>query len=469
MAPQNAQVDDFLAEAFACFEQGLCYDDIDDTQNAAGIYERGLNLVKEAEKQKDFKKSEMYKGVMETRKKVESRLKVIKKQKPKDKKGTSESQKEVLDKEKQEKTELREQLESCAAGDAELIFFIPDGVQLFTIEGDETTAPTYPSPLELFRFNPQTQRTANVQADAFIKVGPWTYPLIPGQTPMLKNEFGAYVVPNPTPEHPNMFVGILLPPDLEKQLEADFLNMVKQYSELRTTEVSRSLSQEERKRLSEKIADFIIKGSEKIAGGVNFTAEKTSQMVTDQSSRYRSTLTANEQPMAVNPVVRTGVHYIHRGSKVVAKCTRYLLDKIGDMGVAVGRQLASGAERTFGGGKSGGIVSGTINVIGGGIVGVSTVWIALEDASKTLCRNIANETVDTVKYKYGEDASVTAHKALYATGHSTLAAFQLWDLGPRSIAGRAARKAGVQFVQDLHKRSSSKSQGNEEIVLKKTT
>ncbi|VDK55430.1 unnamed protein product [Gongylonema pulchrum] len=48
-----------------------------------------------------------------------------------------------------------------------------------------------------------------------------------------------------------------------------------------------------------------------------------------------------------------------------------------------------------------------------------------------------------------------AHEALYATGHTSLAALQLWDLGPRSVAGRAARKAGVQFVTDLHKKRSS--------------
>ncbi|VDK27694.1 unnamed protein product [Anisakis simplex] len=71
------------------------------------------------------------------------------------------------------------------------------------------------------------------------------------------------------------------------------------------------------------------------------------------------------------------------------------------MGIAVGRQLASSAEKRFGDGKNGGLVSGTIDVIGGGIVSASTVWMALEDASKTLCRNIANEAVDTVKINYG--------------------------------------------------------------------
>ncbi|KAK6106432.1 Senescence-associated family protein [Brugia pahangi] len=62
-----------------------------------------------------------------------------------------------------------------------------------------------------------------------------------------------------------------------------------------------------------------------------------------------------------------------------------------------------------------------------------------------MAKNIADETVDTVKHKWGNQASIIAHEALYATGHTSLAALQLWDLGPRSIAGRAARKAGTQF------------------------
>lgn len=89
-------------------------------------------------------------------------------------------------------------------------------------------------------------------------------------------------------------------------------------------------------------------------------------------------------------------------------------------------------------------------ILGGGITGVATVWMSLEDGSRHLCRSIANQTVQNVKLKYGDDASDTTHHALFAAGHGTLAAAQLWDLGPRSVAGRMARKAGIQMVSDLH-------------------
>lgn len=69
------------------------------------------------------------------------------------------------------------------------------------------------------------------------------------------------------------------------------------------------------------------------------------------------------------------------------------------MGIVIGKKLASGAEKTLGDSKGGRLVSGTITILAGGIAGVGTVWLALEDASKTLCKNIANETVETVRQK----------------------------------------------------------------------
>lgn len=57
-----------------------------------------------------------------------------------------------------------------------------------------------------------------------------------------------------------MFVGIILPSDLDKQMEEDFYNFLKQFTEVRTQETTRSLSYEEKRRLSEKIAELLIKG-----------------------------------------------------------------------------------------------------------------------------------------------------------------------------------------------------------------
>uniref|UniRef100_A0A915BUD4 MIT domain-containing protein n=2 Tax=Parascaris TaxID=6254 RepID=A0A915BUD4_PARUN len=111
-------IDDLFAEAFACFEQGLCYDEIDDSDNAIAIYERGLKLVKEAENAKNVKKSELYKNIIKIRKKVEMRIKELKLERSKitTKKATTSQDEKSIDNQKDNivKVELRQQLESMS-------------------------------------------------------------------------------------------------------------------------------------------------------------------------------------------------------------------------------------------------------------------------------------------------------------------------------------------------------------------
>uniref|UniRef100_A0A1I7WUE6 TPR_REGION domain-containing protein n=1 Tax=Heterorhabditis bacteriophora TaxID=37862 RepID=A0A1I7WUE6_HETBA len=72
--PDTADADALLSEAYACLEQGLCYDEINDWEQTLGMYERGLHLIKEAQKTKNAKKSELYKHLMDAKESVERRL-----------------------------------------------------------------------------------------------------------------------------------------------------------------------------------------------------------------------------------------------------------------------------------------------------------------------------------------------------------------------------------------------------------
>ncbi|WKX89789.1 hypothetical protein Q1695_008997 [Nippostrongylus brasiliensis] len=450
----TAEADALFSEAYACLDQGLCYEEFDDRANAAAMYERALNLIREAEKAKNAKKSELYKHLMEAKPSAVNRLKVLEKEIAEGKLQVANVSEEKTEK---EKTEIRECLEGVGDAEADVIFSIPDGVQLFTIDGEQTTAPTYPTSLQILRFTSadSISKLPGEPADkpsALIQVGPWVYPLVSKQTPVLRNDFGAYVVSNPIPDNPDLAVAIILPADLEPQVEEEFRELLGQLAVVRDQNLKDELSKEDSKLISAKIANLLIAGGERIAWGVETAAVKVSSYLEEKGEKYRSTLEPHEKPMTINPALKGSLVYMHKGSKVVAKCTRYLLDKVGDMGVAIGRSLASGAQKTFGKGHTGGLVSGTISVVGGGIVGVSTVWMALEDNSRSLCRNIAHQTVQNVKIKYGDEASEATHHALFAAGHGSLAAAQLWDLGPRSVAGRVARRAGVQIVRDLHEK-----------------
>ncbi|CAP31607.1 Protein CBG12661 [Caenorhabditis briggsae] len=466
--PDTAQVDAVFSEAYASIEQGLCYDEVSDWENTLAMYEKGINLIKEGEKMKNAKKSEMWKMLQEAKPSVEKRIQVLKKEGPRA--PSSEKIKKAEESVENEKEAIRTQLDSFGSQEADLIYFLPEGVQLFTIDAEKTTAPTAPTSLQILRFPKPIDNGPSSDTLAFIQVGPWVYPLMGPKTPVLRNEIGAYVLANPTPENPNMNVAILLSSDIEPRLVEELNMVLREFTDFKEqTEATVELSKDEKKKLSTQVANFLIKGGQKIAWGVETTTVKIISRVEDNGEQYRTTLVATDKPMQVSPVVKGSVVYMHTGTKTVAKCTRYLLDKIGEMGVSVGRSLADSAQRRFGDGKTGGLVSGTIEVLGGGIAGVSTVWMSLEDGSRHLCRSIANQTVQNVKLKYGDDASDTTHHALFAAGHGTLAAAQLWDLGPRSVAGRMARKAGIQMVSDLHhsRHGSQASQGAPALEAKK--
>ncbi|CAD5206786.1 unnamed protein product [Bursaphelenchus okinawaensis] len=418
-----------LNEALAYSQQGLLFLDEGDKEgalNMLSLAEKILELVDE--KGKKLKKYSSTENVVNSLK---------------DKLGSEACLKNSVS------CDFRETL------DAELLFWLPDGVQLVTVQGAETAAaPSPPTSLAIFKVEaPEKQSKLypdlhECAPQAIIQVGPWAYPLIEGQSIIMKNELGVYVVPNPTDELPDLCVGIILPRDIDLNLETDFVKVLRLYATVRESDVVSEMTKEKRERTSEKIADFLHKSGEKFAVRVKKASTSAGTIITGQGERIRAGMTPTDRPVNMNPVIKHGVLVGYKGSKAFAKLTRAILDKVGAVGVNVGKRLASG----LGGGNKKGsnrIVSGSANIIGGGITGASVAWIALEDASKQLFKNFSDETVHIVKVKYGDDASTTSHQALHAVGHTTLSTLQLWDLGPRSIAGRMVRHAGIQAVKDL--------------------
>ncbi|KAL7071838.1 hypothetical protein ACQ4LE_008836 [Meloidogyne hapla] len=444
MSSNSDTVDCLFSEAYALIEQGLCYDEVNDQQNALKMYQKGLELSQQAielesgqgvEKKENLSKTSQ--GLLRIKELVENRIDEIKNTKV----GNSITKEKV--------SEIRGNLNTTFEPNAQLYYWLPDGVQLVIIEGDKTNAPTPPSSLAIFVELKQVESSSkNIPLPpAFIQVGTWVYPLRgPQLTTVMKNELGIYVLPNPTREHPQMFVGIILPRDISPQLEKEFVYALNQFSTIKESQLISKMSKEQKQRTSERIAKLLIDVGDKLAVGAATAATKTGKYVADKGEEYRANLEPTEQPTNIHPLIQNGVVILHKGSKVVARVTRFVLDKIGDVGIAIGQKVADGLSGERTGGRA---FKSTATVVGGGITAFSTIWISLEEASKTLIRSITDETVQTVNLRYGPEASQTTHHALHAIGHTTLAGFQIYEFGPRSIAGRMARKAGLQIVQGV--------------------
>jgi hypothetical protein len=437
----TVDVDCIFSDAYAFFDQGLIFDEQHHIDDARSMYIKGLKLVEEGEKMKKAKKSALYKEIMDMKKRIQDRLEDM------NKKNTK------LDVKKAEelRTSLMELEDKNTSSDADLIYWLPEDVHLVTINESETSISEPPSSLAILKLiepagKSSKEMEAKVIPQALIQVGPWAYPLMGAQTMILKNEMGVYVFPNPSEQNPNMCIGIMLPRNIDPQLEKDFVSVLRQFATVETSGIVSQMKPEERQRTSEKISHFLITSGQVLATHVESVASKTAGYVNEYGNNYRSSISERTEPAVnINPALRHGVYYLYRGSKGVAKVTKHLLDKIGDIGVNVGRNVANSVTPK-GGGAGSRLISGTTNVVGGGLTGVSTVWISLETASKKLFNSFADETVTIVKLRYGDEAASTTYHGLHAIGHTTLAGYQLYDLGPRSIAGRMARKAGIQII-----------------------
>ncbi|KAH7715622.1 Protein F57B10.9 [Aphelenchoides avenae] len=137
-------VDCAFADAYAFIEQGLCHDEAGQHEDAKKMYEKAMEIVNETKKLPKADKSELYKGVVNVQSRVEDRLKELKKDK------TSKNEKAVA--------KIREEMESVNDNDAELLYWLPEGVQLVVIEEGTTAAPTTPSSLAIFRLTHDTKK-----------------------------------------------------------------------------------------------------------------------------------------------------------------------------------------------------------------------------------------------------------------------------------------------------------------------
>ena len=90
----------------------------------------------------------------------------------------------------------------------------------------------------------------------------------------MKNELGVYVVPNPTHEHSgnstsatahstiklhvlDLYVGIILPQDIDPKLKEDFEQVLEQYATVKKSTAVAEMSSEQRQRTSERIGAFL--------------------------------------------------------------------------------------------------------------------------------------------------------------------------------------------------------------------
>jgi len=86
----------------------------------------------------------------------------------------------------------------AALTNADLLCRIDAGVQVYYITPEGyVSAPSYPTCLSIYLLTGQPDEAASAGTPfAFLQVGDWVYPLLPGQSPVLQSTWGSYIFPD---------------------------------------------------------------------------------------------------------------------------------------------------------------------------------------------------------------------------------------------------------------------------------
>ena len=341
-----------------------------------------------------------------------------------------------------------------------------------TADGEVTT-PSYPETLHVIKLDPgQLHNRAGVDLPpAFLEVGDWTYPLVRGKSPVMKSSYGGYMFPDlEKGDITGAAVGLLIPETVTDADREIFESMLAELTTAFRTQEEVEKDYQEYREFSSNLASGLVSGAEIVGRGMVKGAVKTSEYLY-YGSEYAKQYMAPEGSRPVDPKVQAGLETAKWVSTGACKVSGWLVSKVGSATAALGRVLAphleQGATRalTHFSSQSNNEASQQIAIAGeiasGTVAAVSTMFLALENSSKILAKNIANNTVMIVSHKYGADMAAATDAALQTAGNSYQTFYNVGALGAKGIAKRAVKdtaKAAIGVDQAEVNRRADRSQ-----------
>ncbi|GFT02187.1 spartin [Nephila pilipes] len=321
------------------------------------------------------------------------------------------------------------------------LFCISSDVQIFFVSYDgSVSAPNSPDSLNIYQFVDK-ENAPDIRPPAWLQIGNWTYPLIPGQSPALESGYGAFLFPNVGIGRDSA-VGVILPPSVTPEQRSQFLEILNKLTALKEEKwtepfvVQGATGKEEegtKSKLSETISRGIVTGAEYLSAGIVKGAHISSDLIHKGASKACQKIRPELSPVSIDPRVKEGLKIAHEASGVALKATSFLVRKLGDL------TLALEAQDT---------IDGVLAVAAGGVQGFSTIYIGLENAARILASSLSSETVNIVGHRYGNEAGEVVGNAVFAIGNLALTTHNVQSLGVKSIAKRTAKDAGKAVLKD---------------------
>ncbi|XP_061595354.1 spartin-like [Cololabis saira] len=383
-------------------------------------------------------------------------------------------------------------------GNGNELLSIPFGVQLFFVEPNgQVSSLSYPGYLRIITLDREHKDSAAGKPSAFLHVCDRLYPLT-SDTPVLLANSGIFMFPDSLAEIPGSYVGIVLSSELPSADREMFQDLLSQLAELRiqgpegTEAEVMNLSSKvplgplhektgltapgaEKDKLplpgwSEKMAQGILSGATRLSESLAKGAEVTGKVIHKGAAKIRDHITPEDTPSEVSPRVSKGLNVAKKATGGAVRVSQFLVNGVSTIAEQVADKVAprvkkhgaklipESMKKTQEGRASN--LDGAKFVAASGVQGFSTVWSSLESGAKNVCKGVATETVQTVKYKYGDDASQATDTALKSVANVGLTAHNIDNLGIKAFLKTAGKKTAKAFFRG-HNGQRTESEGTD--------
>ncbi|KAK0052932.1 spartin [Biomphalaria pfeifferi] len=352
---------------------------------------------------------------------------------------------------------------------AEEIFYISDGVQLYFISSEGLiSAPTYPTSLQVLRLMRERGSKFN---PIFITVGDWIYPLLPGQSPAFGSSYGAYLFPDTT--SPGAAIALMLPPNLAQEDKDAFRALLNKLTVLEDQQSLFNVSSTELYEDDEStesssqlenlttISKGILTTANWISWGVIEGAKKGRYLIQRGSNLVRRKTKKCTIDHPVDPRFQKGIIYARQATGGAVKVTEYVVNKLGEATVCLAKEVAPVVRQktlnvlpdALSDSKIGSpsAIDTVVEVAYTGLKGFAKVYDSLEKAAKCLGGTLVDESVKVVEHSYGTEAAKLTENTMHAAGNVLMATHNVKKLSLKSIAKKTAKETSNAVYDEMLK------------------
>lgn len=340
-----------------------------------------------------------------------------------------------------------------ASGDAEVIFAY-DNVRLYFISPDgSVSSSSEPERMQIIQF---TEDNVENRPPAYLQVGTWIYPLVPGVSPCFRTSYRAFILPDIHSDIEGSAVGLILPEDADESV-FELLEIILDGIILQLEPEEKGLL---RSRREVAMAHSVVRGARWVSSRLISGAERAGDLMNRSTPKILQHI-EREQPKEFSPNVAKSFEVAKSVSGKAVQVTGYVAGKVGLATSALGRFLAPHIQKqgtrlltnTFKmdeeAAKS--KMDNVLEVTAGAVEAFGTVYGALDHSAHILAGSLASNTVTLVKHKYGAQAGQVAGNTFDTVGNVFVASHAIKRLNPKYIAKTAVKEAGKAVIDDQRK------------------